>query len=431
MIEIIKNIIISFQREIKDIEVFQRQLSIPLESGVFKAITIFGPRRAGKTFFLFSIAKEYIKTYNSVENIVYINFEDNRLISLTADKLDIITSAFGQLYPDIKPVLFLDEIQNINGWSKWVRKLVDQKFTVYVTGSNANLLSREIASELRGRTFSFLLLPLSFHEYLSHHAITLSDQNIYYTPARNKIHALLNKYLTHGGFPEVLKLKNFSTELLLQDYLQSIIYRDITERYKIRNTHVLKRMINFCLQNYASVFSVNKFYNDLKSQQIKISKDTLYEYMDYLEEAVFVFQLPKYSSSFMKTEKELKKIYLCDLGYTSLYSHKTDKGKRFENFIFLELYRIYGNDMFYYTEGAECDFVIGRQPKYLIQASYTLDRNASTFNRELRASVNTMEHFNLQELYLVTFDESEKIEMNNGTIHIMNYIEFLKKFIES
>lgn len=432
MIEVIKNIIIDFQCDFESIHVFDRQLKIPEAINIHKAFTIYGPRRAGKTYFLFSLIKRRLKKDLRIDDVVYINFEDNRLSMLTSENLDVITKAYWQLFPDKNPVLFLDEIQNIENWSKWVRKLVDQRFEVFITGSNSKLLSREIATELRGRTLSFLLLPLSFNEYLTYNQVVWSDSIMYHTKSKQKILSLLHQYLKTGGFPEIMKMKNLESDFLLQDYIKTIIYRDIADRYSIRNTHVLKLLINHCVRNFAGTFSIHKFYNQLKSLQIKTSKDTLYQYITYLEEALFVFQLPKKLYSYSKQEKELKKLYVCDLSYGNLFKNSADTGKLFENMIFLELYRKYQEHLYYYANGFECDFVIENESITLLQVCANLKNhpaNADTYRREVSSLSKSMDFYKVQQGFIITIDETEIIKTDHKIIHVLSFVDFFNQFI--
>ena len=179
MKNVIKNIIIEFQRGF-DIKPMKRDLDIVFEKKINKATTIYGPRRAGKTYYLFSLINQFIeKEKIKIEKIVYINFEDNRLSDLHSQELDLITNAYLELFPESTPYYFLDEIQNIDGWSKWVRKLVDNRQKVFISGSNSKQLSKEIATELRGRTFSYLLLPFSISEYLRFNNLELKKNDLF------------------------------------------------------------------------------------------------------------------------------------------------------------------------------------------------------------------------------------------------------------
>jgi len=193
---------------------------------------------------------------------LYINFEDDRLLPLETTDLNDLMEAYYELYPDTKEeqkYFFFDEIQNIPGWEVFVRRIYDkEKIELYITGSSSKLLSKEIATNLRGRTLSFSLYPLSFHEFLRFKNIKIPE-NYQYSSIRYKIKNLLEEYLIYGGFPEVALDDTLKMETL-NDYHEMIIYRDLVERFSIRNTHLLRMLIKYLITNISSVFSINSYY---------------------------------------------------------------------------------------------------------------------------------------------------------------------------
>ncbi len=430
MKERLKSIIIEFQKYLPEIRLAERNLNIPLELSSSRAITIYGPRRAGKTSVLFLLMKRLMEQNQyTINNIVYINFEDNQLIDLKSEDLDLILNAYRELFPEQVPVLFLDEIQNLEGWSKWVRKLIDQKFRVFITGSNSKLLSREIATELRGRSFPLLLLPFSYLEFLSWHQISYSRQDLYDPPTQARLRHLTEQYLFNGGFPEVLSLQTLRKELILKDYLKTIVYQDIAERYHARNSFLLKFLINFCLENYGNLISVNSIYNYLKSRNIKTGKDVIYEYLDYLEEALFVFPVKRSSDSVKEQEQYGRKFYLADTGYASLHKLKLNKGRLFENMIFLEIYRR-TEEVTFYHNAFECDFLISGEDGVLpVQACLTLNQGLSedsgVLERESKALFATMDKFSVSRGLIITLDQRQFIQSGSKTIEVIPFEEWM------
>lgn len=428
MKDLIKDIILSFQRQFQQLSPFPRSLDVPVHLSKDKAITIYGPRRAGKTFYLFWLISKQLKEGTwKIEDIIYVNFEDNRLLNLKATNLDLILNSYYELFPENKPVLFLDEIQNIENWSKWIRKLVDLKYQVFITGSNARLLSREIATELRGRTLSFMLLPLSFKEFLAFNHENVHNNDRYDSKKRATLLHWLDRYLKQGGFPETLHLSNIERQWVLQEYINSIVFRDIAERYAIKNTYMLKFLINYILENYANLFSINKLYNFLKSSGIRTSKDSLYNYFTMLEESMFAFTISKFSRAIKERELYQKKVYLPDLGYTTIFKHSKNIGRVFENFIFNELVRKY-SEIYFYRNNYECDFILMKENLPIpLQVSYELKEHqpSGTYQREINSLLKTMEKLNTGKGYIITHNETKEIESGSKKISIISVIDFL------
>jgi predicted AAA+ superfamily ATPase len=211
-----------------------------LDSSVNKVITIIGPRRAGKTFLLFQIIKELLGKNIGITDILYINFEDERITPLKGEMLQAILDAYLELYPKReKPLVFLDEIQNVPGWDRFVRRINDQRFKVFVTGSNSRMLGREIATSLRGRTLTHEVFPFSFREFVQCHGVKI-EPDLPYSKLRHRVAQLYEEYFFSGGYPEVSLLEDRSLKgRILQDYFNTIFYRDLVERYAVKNTDLL------------------------------------------------------------------------------------------------------------------------------------------------------------------------------------------------
>ncbi|HEC92363.1 MAG TPA: ATP-binding protein, partial [Candidatus Atribacteria bacterium] len=366
-------------------ELKPRKLEIPPTQ---KIITIAGSRRTGKTFFFYQKIKELLDKGTSKEQILYINFEDDRLLPLKLNDMNDLMDAYYELYPDNKGktiYLFLDEIQNIEKWEIFVRRIYDkEKVKIFITGSSSKLLSKEIATSLRGRTLSFYLFPLSFVEFLEFNNIRL-DKNFVYSKKRFKIKNLLEKYIKFGGFPEVVLEKNKLEGDILRNYFDMFIYKDLVERFSIRNITLLKNLTKFLLTNISCVFSVNSYYKTRK-QHSAVGKDTISEYCSYLEDINLVFFVPLFSYSLRSQQTNPKKTYCLDTGLRNsvCFSFSEDIGKLVENVVFIELKRS-GKEVYYWKsrEKSEVDFIIKNNDNSLSAINVTYSNKIN--EREIKS----------------------------------------------
>jgi len=346
----------------------KRDLNIPLNTG--KIVSIIGPRRAGKTYLMYQL----ISKIPDITNVIYINFEDERL-ERTAKNLNLIIEAYFELFPDKKEsdlYFFFDEIQEIEDWEKFVRRIYDTiSKRIFITGSSAKLLSKEIATSLRGRTLSYEVLPLSFNEYLRFSGI---EPDIHATKGKAKTITALKEYMSRGGFPEIVNSPQDILKKTLTNYFEVMLYRDIVERYQINNTLPLKLFVKRLLGNISKEFTVNKLFNNLKSEGVKISKDTLYNFLEYSEDSYLLISVNNFSES--KEKQIIKKIYSIDVGLSLQFSFALSKdlGRILENIILLELKRR-GKDVYYFKDAAECDFIIREKERIVdaIQVCYELN----------------------------------------------------------
>lgn len=323
-----------------------------------------GMRRSGKTYFLFQTMRDFISHNQiSLDRLLYLNFEDKRLLPMDQKKMgkviDSLYTENPQLH-DEKCFLFLDEVQNIEGWPLVIRRLLDTKnIEIYITGSSAKLLSKEIATSLRGRSIAMEIQPYNFPEYLSSKQIPLPKK-----PFGRK---LLDKYNMHlleffqkGGFPGVQNLSSQERIETLQNYVDVVVFRDVVERHKISNIKLLRYFTSILLKNIASRCSIIKLYKDIQSQGYKVGKDTLYNYLEHLEDAFLVHTVPIFTESLRIAETTPKKIYGIDNGLinASTFNFSLNFGKLLENQVYLDLRR-QKKEIFYYTtsEGYEVDFI--------------------------------------------------------------------------
>ena len=416
MKETFKKLIVNFQERTFG-NIVPRDYEIPTTTK--KIVSLIGVRRSGKTYILFSLIEKLRQSIDS-RNIIYINFEDDRLFPLTLEKLDDLMEGYYELYPEKreeKVYLFLDEVQNIEGWEKYVRRIDDTlNLQLYITGSSSKLLSSEIATSLRGRTITYEIFPFSFKEYLRHKEI---EVNLYSSKSISFIKNAFNSYLVDGGFAETFDETPDVQKRILKDYLDLIIYKDVVERYSIKNQSLLKHLIKYMFVNMGTLISVNKLYNDYKSQGYKVGKDTLQDYLSYLQEAYTLFTTPIYRNSVREEQRNPKKLYAIDNGFKKLFSISlsNDYSKLYENLAFLHLRRK-SSEVYYFKEKQEVDLYVRIDKEYLVNVSYVIE-DEKTLTREINALKEGMKYFKLDRAYLVTAERDELIEVDDGIIEVV------------
>ena len=398
-------------------KIVERELEVPINSNFI--ISIIGPRRAGKTYFLLDL-------YSKLKNSIYLNFEDTRLSNVSYKEVRDIMRLFIELYGIEPKYLLLDEIQEVDGWEKIIRELHDlRKYKIFITGSSSKLLSKEIATKLRGRSLSYFLLPFSFREFLKFKKIEHSKYMSKNEKA--KLRGLLREYLEYGGFPDVIKSEEKIG--ILKEYSDLILFRDFVERHKIRNLDLARILHYFMLQNFSKEVSINEIFNRIKVN-IKAAKDTVYEYVTKLEDTMFFFFLRKYTKKAHLRETWPKKIYLCDTGLAKVVKFSTDYGKLMENAVFLELFRTKNKNKlleFYYfpSNDYEVDFIVkeGQKIKQLIQVTYS----GKIKERELKSLIKASKELKCKNLLMITWDyKGEKI-IENNKIKFIPLLEWLIK----
>jgi hypothetical protein len=329
-------------------------------------------------------------------------------------------TAFQQVAGKAPTFLFFDEIQQLQGWSKVLRTLHNQnRYKIVVTGSNAGLLEKEIATELRGRCRNILMMPFSFRECLHFYNIPY-DAKTLLTPARGRVQKVFEQYLQQGGFPEVVKKETVSEKReILQNYYRSIFYRDIIERYNVKAKSVLESVMHYCLNTFSDLFSISRFEKELKRHKLSGSKQTIANYLGYLQEGFFLTANEKFSYSPRQRIMNPKKIYLLDMGFLMLStSFSENRGKLLENVVAIELFRR-RKECFYYKGRRECDFIIkeGSKPTIAIQVCWEL--NAKNEMRELKGLQEAMSSFNIEKGIILTNDEENSLKYENANIEVM------------
>ncbi len=419
MSELLKSLIADFHSRELPQDIITRELTLPHVPG--KIMSIIGPRRAGKTTYLYSLIQDSRNKGKPTSEQVYVNFEDERF-SFSTESLQGIIDAYQQMYPDNKiedVEFYFDEIQEVPAWEKFLRRMLDSvSQKIYITGSSAKLLSREIATQLRGRTLSSTLLPFSFRERLEFFEI--NPEEVHSTKNRNRIIAHFDDYLERGGYPETFNTDEDTFVRIMQEYGDVLIYRDVVERHRLSKPHVVREFMLRLFSNNSKQISINKIYNSFKSLGLKTSKDTMYSLLEHFTDAFAVFAIKGYDRSPARRAQGQSKIYVNDPGYATAYqpSFSSDLGQKLETVVFLDLARKY-RDIFYFSNTrGECDFVVTDRGSVhkLIQVCYELNENNR--KRELQGMVSAMEECELGHGYLLTREQEEKIETDSGVITV-------------
>ena len=404
-------------------EIVEREIRLPTDFE--KVITLYGPRRSGKTYLFYQTIRQLEKAGVSAKKMLYINFEDERILPFSKDDWEILLEAFFELYPENvgeKIYLFLDEAQEAPYWDKFVRRMSEKKeFVIFLTGSSSKLLSKEIATSLRGRAISYFLTPYSFCEALSARGLK-TRANIEHSPERHLIKKEFSNYLKFGGFPETIDKEDAVKIRILQEYFELVFYRDIVERHKIRNYTLMKELMRYLVNNFASLFSIMGYYNLLKASGQKIGKDTVWEYVSWLEDVNFVKFVQFYDYSIKRRAVNPKKMYCIDTGLITAVASQfsENKGRYLENAVYLELVRR-EKEIFYWKDdaGREVDFLLTQRgkPQQLIQVASSIEDN-KVKERELAPLLSAAERFKIDDCLILTDDQSAEISSGRLKIQV-------------
>ncbi len=403
------------------------------ENRVFQSriVSIIGPRRCGKTWYCFQLMKDLLAQGLPRENLLYINFEDERLVPLTGPELTHLLDAHGELNEVRKDKdlwCFIDEIQNVPGWSKWVRRATDQNrsLRVVLTGSSAKLLSAEIATELRGRTLSVTMLPFSFAEFLDARGGAPAPgalKALPHSPGRVGIRRTYREYFLRGGFPG---LPADNQRDVLQEYYRAMFSRDILERHAVKNVRLLEDYLKLQISRFAALSSITNLEKELGSLGYRLSKNTLAAFLGYAKDAFLLFEAPIFSPKVKNQLLYPRKVYAIDHGLLQAirFSTSEDLGRYLENIVYLECMRQEW-DIFYTAGQSECDFVLVRngKVKHAIQACHALG-TGKTREREIKGLMEAMDAFGLDRGLILTDDESEELRVGNKTIRILPFWYF-------
>ncbi len=409
----IKSILLKNQERIPQLPLIRRDVHFePVGNYV-----LVGLRRAGKSYILYQHIQQRISDgLSAKEDILYINFEDDRLDIFQLSELDGIIQSYEELYHDRKPVIYLDEIQIIDGWEKFVRRLADTGYQVMVTGSNAKMLSREIATTLGGRFIVRNIYPFSFGEYLRYKGIEL-DANWALTSQRSQVRSLFTDYFQYGGFAETFN--RMDKQEWLNWLCQKIVLGDIIARNEIRSGGIIRLLTKKLAESVMQPTTLTRLTNILKSTGDKVSRNTVTDYLSYMNEAFLVFRLTNYVDSFSERIVNSKH-YFCDNGLLNNYLIDP-KSKLLENLVAIALKKRYGaldeDNLYYYNKSVEVDFFVPNE-KLAIQVSYSL-LDYETREREVGALQKLSKAIDLDRMLIITMDEEETIPIGEASIEVI------------
>ena len=414
--EIIKRLIVEKQAEIANIKLIRRPMNLePTVNYVF-----IGLRRAGKSYLMYQYIQDLINSKKaSIEDILYINFDDERIASIKAKDLGLLLDVYKEIF-DSKPLIFLDEIQNITGWEKFARRLADSKYKVFVTGSNAKMLSREIYTTLGGRYIAREVYPFSFREYLDFHKVVL-DKNWEYGDKRTKVIKLFRDYFYYGGFAESFPMSDKRS--WLNSLYQKILMGDIIARNDIRNESAIRVLVKKLAESVMQPLALARIKNVVDSTGATISRNTLVDYLQFLTDAYLVFGIPNFLDK-LSNKETFKKRFFFDNGLLNNFLFEPET-KLLENLVAIHLKKKYDEDLFFYNKNIEVDFFIPKE-HYAIQVSYNM-ASELTRQREIRALLKLSEVYNLNRLEIVTFDEESTWQENGVTIRVIPIWKWLLK----
>lgn len=403
----------------------KRERPLPVNDG--KIITIPGVRRCGKSSRMEAVVNELLAGGVERERFLWVSFDDERLVHMTSDDLEQIIEAYREMYPDTDlstVYMFFDEIQLIENWEYFVMRLYKHySKNIYISGSNATMLSSELKSALRGWPEEEETLPLSFREYCEFNGIKTDSW------LESDIAKLRNAFVAYnndGGFPEVVLTQNPLQKVkTLQTYFDTMLLKDLVEHYELSNIEVLRYFLKRIMANLTKPTSIRAIHGDIKSRGLKVSKDDLYGWANHACDIFMFLRVPSYSKSLQKIESSQPKYYCIDNGLRDavLMPQSNDDGKKLENTVFLQLYRQRTpiDQIFYYQGKGECDFVVQRGVEIdrLIQVTWNMD-DEETRRREITGLTEAANATGCHNLLIITADNNEEITLDDGrTIHVV------------
>lgn len=405
--ELFRAIISENQEFIGNIPLVERPLHLE-ESGNYVFV---GVRQAGKSYLLYQRVKELLGCGINLHDIVYVNFDDERLLGMTTDDFDLILQAYYSMHGG-QPIFFFDEIQNVDGWANFARRLANQKHRVYVTGSNAKMLSRDIETVLGGRYLSVYVFTYSFEEYLKAIGISVSGGSQYGRKA-NELQRHFRTYFEWGGFPELVNFRE--KRVWLNSLYNRIFFNDLVVRHKVKNEDSLRMCIRRLAESVMQPCSLNRLSNLVKSTGMPCSPSTVMEYVRYLQESCLLISLDNYASKFVDKET-VKKHYFIDNGLLHLFINNPDTAL-LENLCAINLYKRYGKGVYYFNRNIEVDFYVPDE-KLAIQASFRMSEEA-TLEREIKALVALHGLYETQRNLIITYEDEGIMERDGIKIEII------------
>ncbi len=421
--ELFQGLIKTMQSELP-FSVIERELELPINSG--QIVTVTGVRRCGKSSMMKIVANKIVASGVERERILWINFDDERLDGMTGDELNEVIQAYREMYPDRKlseAYIFFDEIQGVERWELFVLRLFKTYCkNIYLSGSNAKMLSSQIATALRGWPVEFQAYPLSFSEYMRFRGI---DASPYSEEGRARLLTYCREYMHSSAFPEVVLMSEKSLRTRkVQGYFNTMLFRDMIEHYRLSSPETVRYFIKRIMTNLSKPTSIHNIYNDLKSQGKRVDKNRLYEVADMGCDIFLFFKVNRWSESPVKENMRLPKYFVIDNGLRNavLLPQSDDDGKLLENSVFLHLRRYLDpwSKISYFNEGVECDFVVQQDEhiQKLIQVCWSLS-DPDTRQREIRGIKTASQVTGCQDCTIVTLDESDEIAEEDLRIKVI------------
>lgn len=403
--ETFRTLIREGQEEIRDVELYDR----PFEFEEQGRYVLVGVRQAGKSYMLYKRAKQLLHNGHLLEEIVYIDFDDERLVGMRAEDFDLILQAYQSVHT-FTPLFFFDEIQNIEGWEHFARRLANRKYQVFITGSNAKMLSRDIQTVLGGRYLDETIYPYSFQEYLEAQGVALSKE-WQFGRERSKVQQAFMLYLLWGGFPDLLHYRN--KRHWLNDLYEKILLGDIIQRNKVKNELALRMVIKRMAESVKQPTSFTRVANLVKATGVSTSTASVIDYVKHAKDACMMFSLENYVSKFVEKET-VKKHYFADNGLLSIFLTNAETAL-LENVCAIHLYKRYGERLYFYNKNVEVDFYIPDEA-CAIQAAYSImgEEQIETYEREVGALKKLNAFYPLTRMVIVTYDEETIIDIGSG-----------------
>jgi len=408
---ILKSVIADNQLEVPKYRVIPRNFSFE-EFGNYVFV---GIRRAGKSFLLYQRMQQLLSQGVGWDEMLYINFEDERLVGMCVDDLNLLLEVHLEMYGK-KPILFLDEIQNIAGWDKFARRMADTKHRVYITGSNAKMLSGDVQTTLGGRYITVDVYPYNFREYLTANGMELTPTSLVATESKAEILRKFNDYFFFGGFPEGATL-NAKRDYLTSIY-QKIYLGDIATRHSIDNTFALRVLFKKVAESVKQPISFNRIANIVSSTGAKVGTTTVINYMEYAKNAWLISSVHNIASK-LADKESIPKYYFNDNGILNLFL-LDGQTSLLENLVAITLLRRYGREdaVFFYNKSIEVDFYLP-DTATAIQVCYSLDNTDGTFDREVGALVKLTKVLDCSRLMIITYSEERMINAEGRIIEVI------------
>lgn len=414
---VLKTLIVEYQQFVKGITLIERDIHLSAQLNY----VFVGLRRAGKSYLMYQQIQNLLKEGHKVEEILYFNFEDDRLVNLTVEDLDLIKVCYEELYA-YRPIFFLDEIQIVQHWERFARRLADQKYRVYVTGSNAKMLSSEIATTLGGRFIVQNVYPFSFQEYLKANNIMVGPT--WYFKNRAEIVRSFSEYFYYGGLPELELVEGAEKRQWLSNLFNKIFFGDLITRYSIRNDLAMKVLIRKLAESVKQPSSFSRLSNIVSSAGAKTTTDTIIDYLEFLQATWLIFSLENYASKLAEKVSN-RKYYFIDNGLLNLFLIDPVTSL-LENLVAITLRKKYEDELYFYHQNIEVDFYIPAE-KLAVQVSYSL-KEETTRKREITALLKMAAVMEVEKLLVITNDEEEVITENGKEINVIPIWKWLLEF---